>query len=71
MIGGGIQEFAWCYGDVKTQLLILTESKLFWHFALVWFSFDEGVQYYLSPAVIQIPNLTSKFFQKGKLHETT
>lgn len=70
MVGGGIKLCVWCNGEVNPQVLILSESKLFWHLALVWFSFGKRVQYYLSPAVIQISHLISKFFEKGKLHGT-
>lgn len=45
-------------------------EQTFWHLVLVWFSFGKRVQYYLSPAVIQISHLISKFFEKGKLHGT-
>lgn len=52
MTGDEIKELVWCNSNISPQVLILTEGKIFWHFTLVWFSFDERVQYYLSLAVI-------------------
>jgi len=71
MTDHGTKQFVWCNGNVNPQVLILAESKCFWHFNLVWFSVGGRIQCYLSPAVIKISNLTSKFFEKGRLHGTT